>query len=311
MAGRAARGRAVNVPAGQRLLAAAEYLGLAAFTHRQRGAAADNDFVAGHHRHALALMLGFLGVIVLYVVGIAFVTVAIMNNRALYEEYHLESHVLSALRKVFLAWAVFWCFALVTAMLGREAYLPGLWRIVHRPRLMRGTARVWLGLFILLGVTFCFAAYATTKVRQDDAPAKVHLLYENAGRFPRWLFAIGFYPMANAAERRFGPGQVILQRVTRESLHRSLHEASFVFLGTHGMHQGILVPDGFFKVSDVTPGEVNQDLKFVYMAGCDQGAGWETAFAPAKVISYNRLTSVAEHVWWMWFDGPRAVRELP
>lgn len=301
----------MSVPFGQRLLAAAEYLGLAAFTHRRREAAPADDFVAGHHRHALALLLCFLGVIALYAIGIAVVTVAIMNNRAMYEEYHLESHVLSGLRKVFLAWAVFWGFAIATALLGREAYLPGLWRIANWPRVMRAAARVWLAIFVLLATTACFALFASTKVRQDTTPAKVHLLYENAGRFPRWLFAIGFYPMARAAEERFGPGQVVLQRVTRESLHRALHEARFAFLGTHGMHQGILVPDGFFKVSDVTPGEVNPDLKFVYMAGCDQGAGWETAFAPAKVISYNRLTSVAEHIWWMWFDGPRTLRELP
>ncbi|MBI2432466.1 MAG: hypothetical protein HYV26_06305 [Candidatus Hydrogenedentes bacterium] len=59
---------------------------------------------------------------------------------------------------------------------------------------------------------------------------------------------------------------------------------------------------------------VNPSLHFVYLAGCDSGTlrqEWEKAFAPAHVYTYDRLTAVAEHAWWLWTEGPEAVRELP
>lgn len=287
-----------------------EYLGAAPLLHvfRQtpRGA-----FAEGHHAHALALLLVLAGVALLYLVGILLVTAAIMISRSLYEDYHIEGHVLSLLRKMFLAWAVFWAFAIGTALLGREAYLPVVWRLARRARLLAFAAWLWLAIFAVGVSTAAFATHAATKVRDDAAPGTVYILYEDGHFFPRWLFHLGFYPIARAAEDRFGPGQAVMLRVTRESLRRGLSEATFIFLGTHGMREGILVPDGFFKVSDVEPAAVNPSLRYVYMSGCDQGAGWETAFAPAKVITFDRLTTVLEHIWWIWFDGPAIVRGLP
>lgn len=293
-----------------RLRAALEYLGLAPFTHRRRGGGEPRGFVDGHHRYALALLLILVGVFILYALGIALVTIAIMTSRTLYEDYHIEGHVLGLLRKFVLAWGVFWAFSLGTALFGKEAYLPLVGALLKRPRVLVFSARLWMAILLLALFTGLFATYAGTKVRDDARPGKAYFLYENGNRFPRWLFAIGFYPMALAAEQRFGPGNAVMLRVDRESLHRGLREASFIFLGTHGMHQGILVPDGLFKIQDVATGEANPGLQFVYMSGCDQGAGWEDVFKPARVVTFNRLTSVAEHIWWMWIDGPGIIRGL-
>jgi len=291
-----------------RLWAAGEYLGLAPLLHVRVGAR--DEFREGHHRHALAMLLGFVGVVLLYALGFAIVTIAIGISRSLYTDYHIEGHVLSALRKVFLAWGVFWLFAIGTALLGREAYLPVVWRLARRDGLLRWASRAWIGIYVAVISLVLFIAYAGTKVRQDPAPAKVYLLYEDAKVMPRWLFTLGNYRLARAAEDRFGPGQAVMLRLTRESLLRALREGTFIFLGSHGMKQGILMPDGFFELEDVPAGGVNTALQFVYMSGCDQGSGWREAFAPAEVLTFDRLTTVAEHVWWMWFDGPRVVRAL-
>jgi hypothetical protein len=73
-------------------------------------------------------------------------------------------------------------------------------------------------------------------------------------------------------------------------------------------------PVDFFWPSDVTQGGgVGSDLQSVYIAGCYIGAmrdDWEKVLAPAKVIMYNRLSYVSEHVFWLLFNGPRAVMEL-
>lgn len=291
-----------------RLAALLAYLGFAPFY--SAGPAQDNDYADGHRRHALAMLLALLGVVLLYAVGFATVTIAIGISRSLYVDYHIESHVLGALRKVFLAWGVFWLFAMATALLGREAYLPVVWRLARRDGLIRCTARLWIGLYVGALLLAAFIAYAGTKVRQDPVPGKVYLLYEDAKVMPRWVFTLGNYRLARAAEDRFGPGQAVMLRLTRESLLRALREGTFIFLGSHGMKQGILMPDGFFEIQDVPERSVNPALQFVYMSGCDQGSGWREAFAPAEVLTYDRLTTVAEHVWWMWFDGPRVIRAL-
>lgn len=292
-----------------RLGAAMEYLGVAPLTlpGRERDG---EDFRETHHRFALAMLLLLLGVVALYVIGIAIVTAAIMVDRSWYEDWHIEFKVLGILRKVFLAWAVFWLFAMATALFGREAYLPFVWRLARRMRALTVTAWIWRGLYVFFVVVGLFATYADGKLRQDARPGKVYILYEDGHRFPRWLFNIGFYPIARAAEQRFGPGEAVMLRVTKDSLHRAAREATFLFLGTHGMKQGILVPEGFFRATDIEPGEVNPGLQFVYMSGCDQASDWEQAFAPAKVVTFDRLTTVVEHVLWMWFDGPDVVRGL-
>lgn len=292
-----------------RLAAAADYLCLAPLQLPQRELFTDR-FRDAHHRFALAMFFLLLVVVALYAAGIAVVTAAIMIDRSWYEDWHIEFKVLGILRKVFLAWGVFWLFAMATALLGREAYLPVVWRLALRTRLLLATAWVWRALYAVFLCVGLFAAHADGKLRQDARPGKVYILYEDGHRFPRWLFDIGFYPIARAAEQRFGPGEAVMLRVTKDSLHRAAKEATFLFLGTHGMKQGILVPEGFFRATDIAHDEVNPGLQYVYMSGCDQATDWEEAFAPAKVVTFDRLTTVVEHILWMWFDGPDVVRGL-
>ena len=54
-------------------------------------------------------------------------------------------------------------------------------------------------------------------------------------------------------------------------------------------------------------------LRFVYLAGCDSGIlreAWEKALAPARVVTQDHLASTLQHVWWLWRDGPRVIRDL-
>ena len=56
-----------------------------------------------------------------------------------------------------------------------------------------------------------------------------------------------------------------------------------------------------------------KSTRLVYITGCDSGAKarlWEAAFAPAEVKTFDRLSTVAEHIVWLWVDGPERVREL-
>ncbi len=56
---------------------------------------------------------------------------------------------------------------------------------------------------------------------------------------------------------------------------------------------------------------VGPQLQLVYLAACDGGkkaAEWNVMFAPARVISFDRLSAVAEHIYWLWVRGPREIR---
>jgi hypothetical protein len=54
-------------------------------------------------------------------------------------------------------------------------------------------------------------------------------------------------------------------------------------------------------------------LRYVYNSGCDCGvksAEWEKALAPAEVQTFGRLSAVAEHIRWLWTDGPKRIKEV-
>ena len=87
----------------------------------------------------------------------------------------------------------------------------------------------------------------------------------------------------------------------------------FIYLGTHGTGRGLMLKEGWFTPKDLEAVAINPDLRFVYMSGCDSGQqrdGWVAAFAPAEVITYDRLSAVLEHAWWLWFRGPDKLREI-
>jgi hypothetical protein len=56
-----------------------------------------------------------------------------------------------------------------------------------------------------------------------------------------------------------------------------------------------------------------EDLRFVYNSTCDGGSKaeeWGRALAPAEVRTFDRLSAVAEHLLWLWSEGPRRVWEM-
>ena len=58
---------------------------------------------------------------------------------------------------------------------------------------------------------------------------------------------------------------------------------------------------------------VGPRLRLIYLTACDGGqkaTQWEEVFAPAHVISFDRLSAVLEHVYWLWRAGPSEIRAL-
>lgn len=303
-----------RVPAGERALAVACYLGGAPFltrTVRRRGGA----YLRTHLAQALMLAAVLAGMVLLFAAVVLGLSWMMAAHPELYNRHPWEGTTLSVFRKLMIVWGVLWAYGALSALRGGASPIPWTERL-SSPRAVSvaGLAAAWSLWALLLCMAACAAAVEMLAPRSvQRAPATV--LYENLeGRIPRALLAPGYLPTLAAARMKWGPGGVALQPLTLDSLKQGVAKSEFLFVGSHGTEDGLLLSTG-----PVTP-EALQDtdrsgrLRFAYLAGCDSGTlgeAWEKALAPARVVTQDHLASTLQHVWWLWREGPRVIRELP
>jgi hypothetical protein len=217
--------------------------------------------------------------------------------------------------------------------------LPLIARLTRLPFIYRlawaGNALLCVGIALIVTATI----HATSLTRQDDEPAPVYLLYDDMGLIPRGVFNLGFYRITLAATERWGPGSVVVAPLDEQHLQLALNHGKFVFLACHGRDGDIATPHLRIVPHPLFPGALEQphhgvfvtirntdspeepwialparqSLQLVYNTACDSGAKaelWEAAFAPAEVKTFDRLSTVAEHIVWLWGEGPDRVRTM-
>lgn len=179
-------------------------------------------------------------------------------------------------------------------------------------------------LVVLLAVGVCFRANYLAR-HHPEVPS-VYMLYENAHymggkayQVPDWIFALGFYPIAETAASRWGDTSIAIEPLSKESLSRALQNGRMIFIASHGGYPAgtiALSPnlnDNFHPADINQLGGVGANLQFVYIAGCMAGRlknDWQQALAPAKLIIFDRTSWYVEHIYWLWFVGPAVVAEL-
>ncbi len=270
-------------------------------------------FLHHHHSQAMGLILVgliFLLVSILLILGISYMMV---HFRPVYDAFHPEALLRSFMRKLFIIWATIAAFSIALALVGSCRPVPLIHRLGKKRRVvMAATVLTWV--LYIMGATGAFMAWqADRTVRDDPRPGAAYLLFEDNDLFPRCLLSLGFYRVSAAANEKWGQGSVVMLKLSEDSLRRALREGRFVFIGSHGTAQGMIMKEGFVGPEHVLEMEKNAALQFVYLAGCDSGAQraiWEAAFQPAEVVTHDRLTAVLEHLWWLWIRGPEIVRRL-
>ena len=273
-----------------------------------------STFVDRHYRQAAVLYFALFLLFLLFVFGVIVLSYLMIYHRPFYDRSHPEPHLIRFCRRLLIVWAVFWGYGMVQALRGSPHDMPLVARLAKRLRLVHAAVILLTSSMLLSALLAAFAVHASRLTRQDTHPGKAYILYEDIDTFPRWIFAVGFYPLSRAAADRWGPDSMVMLRLSKESLQRAVREARFLFIGSHGQAHGLLLKSGYIKpemLREMGPGE---GLQFVYLTSCDSGAqkqAWEAAFAPATVVTYDRLTAVIEHLWWICFDGPRLLRNLP
>lgn len=296
----------------QRALAALGYLGgLPAYYLVPR--LRPTPFREHHFRQAVAIHCLLFMILGLSVVTIAVLSYLLVFHREFYERLQMEGYVLGTLRKLYLAWAVFWGFGLSMAVFGSARDMPLVHVLARNKRLVNMTSLCLVGLYGAILAMIPVTIHATTLVPVERTTGSVYMVYEDNGIFPRWLFALAFYPMALTTESVIGPGEAVLLHISRESVAEALAGGRIVFIGSHGTKKGLMLKDDWLLPEDLAEVPKNAKLGFVYLTGCDSGEqreAWVSALAPAEVLTYDRLSAVLEHAWWLWFSGPERIRRL-
>ena len=282
-------------------MAAGCYLGLLPlpfFTPREDGPA----YVRHHYRQAAVLFGTLLVLLGLLATALLILSYLLVYHREFYESTRIEVHVFGIIRKLFLAWSVFWAFALGMVH-----------RLAARDRAVQSAGLGLAALYLFFLALIPFAVHASQLVPSERESGAVYMVYEDNGIFPRWLFALAFYPMARAAESTYGKDSAVLIKISRATVAKALAEGHVVFVGSHGTRKGLMLHNDWLLPKDIAALPKNPSLKFVYLTGCDSGdqrEAWTSAFAPADVVTYDRLSASLEHAWWLWFSGPEKVRAM-
>jgi len=130
---------------------------------------------------------------------------------------------------------------------------------------------------------------------------------------------------------------VVLAPLNEESLQEALAHGRMVVLATHGS-DGLVTASSLVVCAPRVEGDhdplrmryllVMQDgdkwetarrvyagphLQLVYLCACDAGEvrmRWCDRLTPAEVITFDRISSASEHVWWLLFEAPGRVLSL-
>jgi uncharacterized membrane protein len=326
-----------------RLSAAAFYVGLAPLLWPFRFRRGDH-FVQHHAAQALATVLLFLVVFAVDCVLFAGISYVLVYHRDLYERLPLPAGWAPPVRDMLilatvpLGWLIVWLGGLLLALSGSSRALPLVGQLARRPRLLRLAFAGNALLLAAAALTALTAIHASFLTRDDDDPAVAYLLYDDMGGVPRWVMNLGFYRVSLAARARWGPGRVVVAPLDERHLRLALLHGRLVYLAAHGDAGDITArdlqiappplgndgagPARGLRVADAhgggDPGRwtflpAGKDLRFLYNSSCDGGSKaeeWRRALAPAEVRTFDRLSAVAEHLLWLWSEGPRRVRDM-
>jgi hypothetical protein len=230
------------------------------------------------------------------------------------------------------AWLVMVAVGALLAAIGSWRPIPMVGRLLKWPRVIKLAWAANVLSLLVVCLIAAAAAQASSVTRDDDQPAEVYVLYDDMSWIPRWVINLGFYRVSYAANEKWGRQSVMVARLDEPHLRSALEHGRMVFLACHGS-DGRIVADTLWVApaadvfeNQLVRGVVTQrrgerrleclepgpKLRLVYNAACDSGQkgdAWRQSFAPAEVKTFDRLSLVAEHLWWALCTGPRLIRQ--
>jgi hypothetical protein len=270
-----------------------------------------SDFLL-HHRHQ-SLALSFLGACaVSLMIALLIPTVWLLLAWDQAELALVSSQVIAIVfLLVVAALTISGLAGMVTAARGSMRPLPVLARLGRMPWVRRGAM---IGESLILAALTLVAAlgiYANKVARLPDGkPAALYIVYDDRYA-PRWAMALASAPTICAAEAYWGRGSTIVAPIIAESFAESVANGRFVYVAVHGVSGPLVYHGGEFTPRDVARTmPIGKSLQYVYLSACHSGdlaADWESVLAPAKVVTFSRVSLYLEHAVFLWYTAPRLI----
>jgi hypothetical protein len=224
---------------------------------------------------------------------------------------------------------VAWILSMMDSIRGRVRHLPLITKMAANYRLANTSAY----LAVVCEILFVYLSYAGIRavhlIKSPPEKADVYVLYTVGGYIPmetfyetftppKWAIAVAFYPMLDAGSEKWGEQSVKVLPLSEGSFKEAIRNGRVIFVASHGGNvSGSFTisykPYRAFKPSDIAAGEANPNLQYVYFAGCDTGdleSDWRRVLSPAEVKSFDRISYVDEHMFWVWFKSPAVIAAL-
>ena len=328
-----------------RLLSAGCYMGGAPFTRGFRAGSA-SAFLQHHFSQALA---GFFLMVIVFAGACAWegveCLIAIKFPRL--EADRGLGFIFSALD--YLEFFLLLAFLPLFAMLVGLALSGSTWKVPLLARLTRKRWPLRVAFILnssaLLAIPFIaiFAFWSLSLTQRSSEDAKVYFLYDDGIPVPRWGYAMGLSRLALQAQRNWGKQSTVLDRLTKETLRTALGSGKVLILATHG-EDGYAATYYAPEVLGIWPADsgamdgtasprflrlsvrgadnkwsksenvgVNSQLQLAYIFACHAGkraAQWQEHLAPARVVTYNRFSTVWDHAVWFAFTGPSELKQV-
>jgi len=202
----------------------------------------------------------------------------------------------------------------IAALIGYKPKLIVIASIIKTDARKRFSIAVTLIHLLTMITVMTIAFHSSYLVSNENNEADVYMFYDDMGYIPRWVFALGFYPESLAAKKSLGMGEVVVVPFTKDTLDKALNHGKLIYIAAHGAEDFMVLQDGqFLWPSDIHTDLISDNLQYVYLSACDSSKlhhEWQEAFGSAEIKTFGRLSTVAEHVKWLWFDGPKIIDAL-
>jgi hypothetical protein len=194
---------------------------------------------------------------------------------------------------VFGGMLLLWVAPLGLAIAGSTRPVPLLNRLVRRPWAIRASFLVNCLVLALVTVVLVIGVHASSLTSRSSNQAAVYFLYDEGIQVPRWGYALGLYRISLQAQRNWGAGSTVLDRLNRQTLRQALANGKVVILATHG-DDGVATTYYASEVLSVWPPDTGatdetKSLRFLRMSIRGQDNKW----AEGENVPVNKYLQLA------------------
>jgi len=219
----------------ERLLAAGCYFGAAPLLVQLVRSRFSDPFLHRHYAQAMAVAFLLPLLIVLWSpveAGIVFLFARFPEFQS--QITQVNSYVTYAELALLAVVFLFWLVLLALAIAGSMRQIPLIKQLARRSWIIRLSVMGNSIVLALLPVVAVAAVHATSLTRPSHDSAAVYFLYDEGIPVPRWGYALGLYRLSWQAERNWGKGSTVLDRLNQDTFRTALTHAKVLILATHG-----------------------------------------------------------------------------